>query len=49
MSTLIAILRELGFHINYNKVVGLSQKLPFLGIELDTVTMSISLPADKLS
>ena len=49
MSTLIAILRELGFHINNNKVVGPSQKLTFLGIELDTITMTTSLPADKLS
>ena len=49
MSMLIAILRELGFHINYNKVVGPSQKLTFLGIELDTITMTTSLPADKLS
>ena len=46
--TLVRILRRLGFHINYNKVLGPSQILTFLGIELNTVDMTLALPQDKM-
>ena len=46
---LITLLRELGFSINYDKVVGPSQRLTFLGIVLDTNTMTLELPGDKLN
>ena len=45
---LIKVLRELGFHINYKKVAGPSQKLAFLGITFDTVNMTLSLSQEKL-
>lgn len=44
----IRLLRYLGFAINYNKVIGPSQNLTFLGIVLDSVSMSLSLPENKL-
>ena len=44
----IHLLRYLGFSINYNKVIGASQVMTFLGIELNTVNMTLSLPEDKL-
>ena len=45
---LIALLRRLGFSINWNKVVGPSTCLTFLGVQIDTISMSLSLPSDKL-
>ena len=38
---------QLGFHINYNKVEGPSQSLTFLGIHMDTVSMTLALPEKK--
>ena len=49
LNTLMALLIELGFYINYSKVVGPTQSLVFLGIEINSIDMSISLPKDKLS
>ena len=49
MLALMRVLRELGFSINYNKVVGPAQKLVFLGIQIDTVNMTLSLPDPKIT
>lgn len=48
MQTLLKLLRELGFAINYSKLVTPTQRLTFLGVELDTVQMNLKLPKDKL-
>ena len=45
---LIEFLRELGFHIAWKKVVSPSTKVVYLGMELDSVAMTISLPAGKV-
>ena len=48
MNRLLTLLRELGFAINYSKVVGPTTCLTFLGVEVDTVAYTLSLPSDKL-
>ena len=48
VDTLISLLRELGFMINWSKVVGTTQMLTFLGVEFDTVAMCLQLPQHKL-
>lgn len=45
---LIKLLGELGFTINWDKVVGPCQRLIFLGIEIDTVRRQLTLPDRKL-
>ena len=45
---LICMLRELGFAINYNKVIPPTTCLTFLGIEIDTVCYVFRLPQEKL-
>ena len=47
--TLINLLHSLGFNVSWHKIVSPSQRVTFLGIELDSSAMSIRLPADKLS
>lgn len=47
MNTLLCLLRQLGFSINYNKVEGPCSALTFLGIDIDTVGMCLALPAGK--
>ena len=42
------VLRALGFRINYSKVKGPKQKLTFLGLELNCISRTISLPNDKV-
>ena len=49
LNTLLALLRKLGFWINYNKVEGPTQHLIFLGIELNTVQMTLCLPHEKIA
>ncbi len=44
----INILRRLGFLIAWDKVVGPTRRLTFLGIEICTETMTTTLPHDKL-
>ena len=44
----IALLRKLGFSINWNKVVDPSTTITFLGIEIDSMAMCLRLPEDKL-
>lgn len=48
MNALMRMLRKLGFAINYKKVEGPAQSLPFLGITLDSRNMTLSLPQEKL-
>lgn len=48
LNSLISLLRELGFSINYNKVLGPTKRLTFLGIVLNTDTMKLELPEDKI-
>ena len=43
------LLRKLGFAINYSKLVGPCQQLTFLGIVLDTVSMTLELPSAKIA
>ena len=45
---LIRLLGNLGFKINWNKVVPPTQRLNFLGVEIDTVNRQLSLPDSKL-
>lgn len=45
---LIKLLRYLGFSINYNKVVGPAQCITFLGVMLDSINCTLSLPKEKL-
>ena len=49
MNILIALLRKLGFQINWKKVVDPSTRIIFLGIEIDSIAMCLRLPEDKLS
>jgi hypothetical protein len=49
MAVLIALVRKLGFLISWKKVVGPSQKLTFLGVEIDTTRSTVALDQDKLS
>ncbi|MEW8544940.1 MAG: reverse transcriptase domain-containing protein [Candidatus Thiodiazotropha sp.] len=49
LNCLIQLLRKLGFSIHWGKVVDPTTRIIFLGIELDSLSMSLSLPADKLN
>lgn len=46
---LIYLVRRLGFYVNYNKVVGPTQKIVFLGVEINTTEMTVALPEEKLA
>ena len=48
LDTLVKLLRELGFGISWKKVEDPCQKLIFLGICINSIDMSLSLPEDKL-
>ena len=48
LSTVISLLRSLGWSIAWNKVTGPSQTLTFLGIDINTINMSLSLPQAKV-
>ena len=48
MTTAIASCNKLGVPLALDKLLGPSTVLPFLGIELDSATMELCLPADKL-
>lgn len=47
-TTLIYLLRKLGFQISWSKCVDPTQCLTFLGIELNTRSMCLRIPQDKL-
>ncbi|XP_006820252.1 uncharacterized protein LOC102809009 [Saccoglossus kowalevskii] len=49
LNTLISLLRRLGFRIAWRKVMGPTQKLTFLGIEINTTTLTLRLLTQKLS
>ena len=46
---LIELLRTLGFYIAWSKLVDPTQRLVFLGVMIDTTSMSLELPDDKIS
>ena len=48
MNTLIKLLRSLGFAINYSKVEGPCTKMTFLGIVLDSTSMTLNLPQQRI-
>ena len=48
LTTLIQLLRKLGFAIHWGKVVDPTQKITFLGIELNSIDMTLCLPQNKL-
>ena len=48
LDTLVKLLRELGFGILWKKIEDPCQKLIFLGICINSIDMSLSLPGDKL-
>lgn len=48
LQILIKLLRKLGFSIHWGKVVDPTQIITFLGVELDSICMSLRLPHDKL-
>lgn len=47
--TLLQLLQDLGFQINYKKSVPPCQKLTFLGVVIDTINRVLELPKNKLS
>ena len=48
LSTLIKLLRSLSFNINWSKVEGPSQNLVFLGVNIDTLSLTLSLPQNRV-
>lgn len=48
-SVLLKLFQDLGLHISWHKVIGPTQKLVFLGVELDTHHCKMALPPDKLA
>ena len=48
LNTLIYLLRSLGFMINWSKVEGPTNHLSFLGIVIDSLSMTCSIPAAKM-
>jgi len=45
---LIRLVRKLGFHISWNKVVGPTQRITFLGLDIDTQNCTLLLGQEKL-
>lgn len=48
-NTLLQLLTDLGFTISTHKLVAPTQRLTFLGIQLDTTVCTMTLPGDKLA
>ena len=48
LNELLSLLRRLGFHINYNKIDGPKRELVFLGITLNSDSMTFCIPGPKL-
>ena len=46
--TLLQLAIDLGFQISWHKVIGPTQKLVFLGVELDTASCEMAIPPIKL-
>ena len=49
LTVLLELLRELGFAISYSKVETPATSMVFLGINIDSLSMSISLPQEKVA
>ena len=49
LNLILAVCRDLGVPLTIEKLVGPSQCLSFLGIEIDTVCCQLRLPVAKLS
>ena len=49
LNCLVHLLRRLGFAIHWGKVIDPTNKIIFLGIELDSIAMSLRLPEEKLT
>jgi hypothetical protein len=48
LNSVISLLRKLGFSINWKKVVDPTKQIVFLGIEIDSESLELRLPQDKL-
>lgn len=48
LKELIKLARRLGFAINYNKVVEPTTRVTFLGVNIDSVQMTVGLTGDKV-
>lgn len=46
--TVVAILRRMGFFVSFTKMASPARMTRFLGIDIDTVNLEMSLPQDKL-
>ena len=46
--TVLQLAIDLGFQISWHKVIGPTQKLVFLGVELDTASCEMAIPPIKL-
>jgi len=49
MNLLISLLRQLGFAISWSKVYGPTQCITFLGVQIDSIQMLLSLPQEKVN
>ena len=49
LNVLYMLLRQLGFHLAYEKMVMPAQCVTYLGIQIDSVSMELSLPPGKLT
>ena len=49
LNELMKLVRELGFQINFNKVEGPFQKLTYLGLVLNSINMTITVPDKKIN
>lgn len=49
LNELMRLLRELGFQLNYNKIEGPKQTLVFLGVIINSIEMTLSVPEEKVS
>ena len=48
LACLVDLVQSLGFDVNWNKVEGPAPILSFLGVEINCVNRTLSLPAKKL-
>ena len=48
-AVLLNILRSLGFHIAWKKIISPTQVVRYLGLEFDSIKMELRLPGDKLA
>ena len=49
MDILSALLQDLGFKINYDKYIKPSQEIVFLGIQINSVSQTLTIPSSKLT